>query len=437
MGSNMTDYVSDPDLIARLNGKVKSAPKTAAPQNFIEDKDLISRLESKAKVSAGKPFVAPEESLGTALVKLPARVTEDIGKGIEGFVKGAPAMYERGKSELSGLPSLVTQHPLHAAGQFGAGAIELGHNILNMPKGIADYLSNRLNLVPKKYAEKVPYQEDISDAINQMLGAPKYKGESLIRGIGRNLDLATGGLKAAQVLNPRNYMSKNIADKVLKQESKMVEKYSGEKGKYNTLYNKAGKRGITGDQINPEVSDINNLKKHMTEDEFMAVDKLMNNKTLPNAQNVISQLGQKVRTLERTSLNRVLTDAEKDLLKSSKNVKNHLQENMFKDKSGKVHKDLAEEHKDIQKGYAKEVIPYTKNKSIQAYKRGEKLAPELVQSLSKGKFAAQRGSFHPEIKRQKLAKGIANYAGKAGLVGAAAGTPLMVLELNTGHSEKK
>ena len=120
---------------------------------------------------------------------------------------------------------------------------------------------------------------------------------------------------------------------------------------------------------------------------------MINNKNLTNAQNAISQLGYRERMLEgRQARGHVLSDPEKDLLKSVKNTKKHIEENMFKDISGKIHQDLLKEHREIQKGYAKKVIPYTKNVNIQKHKRGKKLADELVPQLMKGEFPAMVGN---------------------------------------------
>ncbi len=90
---------------------------------------------------------------------------------------------------------------------------------------------------------------------------------------------------------------------------------------------------------------------------------------------------------------------------------------MFKDSSGKVHQDLLNKHKEIQKGYATEVVPYTKNKAIQAYKKGQKLPEELVNSLSKGKFAAMRGEKHPWIGRRKSLNPFFSQVKKGGAIG--------------------
>lgn len=78
---------------------------------------------------------------------------------------------------------------------------------------------------------------------------------------------------------------------------------------------------------------------------------------------------------------------------------------MFMDKTGNINPAFANQYRQIQQGYAKDVIPYTKNKMLNEYRRGERLPDQVVKSLSSGKFPAQRGQYHKALMlRRALAK---------------------------------
>ena len=83
-----------------------------------------------------------------------------------------------------------------------------------------------------------------------------------------------------------------------------------------------------------------------------ALNELKNTRNLNQAQKAISDLGFVERKLEREKLSTKGLDSEgKRRLKNITDTKNYIQENMFKDKSGKVQNDLLNKHKEIQKGY--------------------------------------------------------------------------------------
>ena len=196
----------------------------------------------------------PQEGLGMAALKAPYRMGEDLYKGAANFIKGIPDYWNAAQSEVPGAFNALTEHPGHALGQLGAGVTEMGHNILNSPRGLADYLSNRLNLLPEKYAQKVPYQEDISGDINQLFGEPKYAGEKLIRGAGRNALNIAGGAGLAKTLNPLNLTAKSIAKDVLKTEKENVLSHSK---RYDKIWGEAEKSGFNQVPVNQKLlSDI-------------------------------------------------------------------------------------------------------------------------------------------------------------------------------------
>lgn len=87
---------------------------------------------------------------------------------------------------LPGALEEVAKNPLQASSQLGAGITELGHQLINTPKNVADYLANRVNLIPQSWANAVPAQNDISGDINQFFGSATTPADQFLRSTGQN-----------------------------------------------------------------------------------------------------------------------------------------------------------------------------------------------------------------------------------------------------------
>ncbi len=164
----------------------------------------------------------PEESFGTAALYAAPRIATDLAKSGYNFAtQTLPDAYQKAKTEIPGFlnPMEVIRHPLHRAGQVLAGALEQGQNINRIPRNIVDYAANRLHLLPKEWEGKFPVGEDISGAIHNDLGEPKYPGEELARNVGRNfLNLGT----SASLLNRMPHLTKWGAAKKLETNKKRM-----------------------------------------------------------------------------------------------------------------------------------------------------------------------------------------------------------------------
>jgi hypothetical protein len=373
-----------------------------------------------------------KENFATSAGMAIPRIVKDIGGSALGFLRNIPNYLSEGKTEVPGLFDSYTKHPAHVSSQIKGGLFESLLNAINIPHDVQAYTEKRLHLLPEGYSNNnfTPNisSQNIETGTNALFGEKQYPGESLARGIGRNLALGTAAARTALKFNPAQLSSQNIAKGIVDTEKGMKEKYSGETGLYNQLSDEATSRGITLSHINPEHINSSSI-------DLPSLDKFIANKNLLNAQRAISDLGFRERLLGRKQVAGTLDSEGRDKLKEATNAKNYIQNNMFKDEEGNVHQDLLDKHREIQKGYANEVIPYTKNKAIQDYKKQEKLPSELVQSLSKGKFAAKRGEFHPEFERQALVKGLIKHLGMPALHGSALGAGgLGIYELLKGNN---
>jgi hypothetical protein len=356
----------------------------------------------------------PQESYLSSFLLAPQRILDTgVESGLD-FIKKIPDYIRKGSTEVPGLINLLRQHPGNIPKQAAAGITELGHKTLNIPYDIANFASNKLNLLPQSMAESVPHQKDISDQINQAFGKPQYAGEELIRGGFRNFPATGGAANLAWALSPHRLTNKAIAKNIGKTTLENKEAYSGPTGHYKTLFNDARGQGFGNVMLNPSQIDIKTLKKWTPAKYHNSTLELLNNPALETAQDAISDLGKIVRKLENQ---KTLTKAESKTLTAAQNSREHIRENMFKNSQGQRSQEFSNRHNEVQSGYANDVIPYTTNPHIKKYLSGKLRANELVQNISKGEFIAQKGHIHPELDRRKLAVNILKGAGLVGGVG--------------------
>lgn len=378
----------------------------------MSDWEVVGNTAKKAPeseweaVPSAPPSIQPQndEGLGMASLKAIPRVGEDLYRGAMGFVNDIPGYYASAKTEIPGVIDTLRAHPKHALMQALAGSQELINNLAQFPKGVASYAENRLNLLPKGSAETVGkyLPEDTTKAIHELFGEPQYAGENLLRGIGRNALNVAGAGKIASTLNPLNLTAKSIAQDVVNTEKKQI-------GVHNKLYNdiwqKAEKTGYNQVPINQKLlsDNLSTIEKYKTPREYQSLENVILEPTLENAQKAQSDMSVMHRKLEEKSRSGSLTSEEQALYKAAKDSEKHIESNMFKDSMGNTNNALQNQYQNVSKSYRQNVVPYKYNEAIQKYKAQEMLPEELVNSLSKGEFAAKKGAEHKAIKiRNKL-----------------------------------
>lgn len=188
--------------------------------------DWVLSKESNAKTTSS-PFngndwqlAAPEnrrkDNLLESAIMAPIRIAADTLGGAYNAASKIPEYWQKAKTEVPAFhdPLNAIKHPLHRAGQTLAGALEGAQALNHLPRDIAEYAENRLNLLPQGWAEKVPVAPDITGAIENTFGQPKYPGEALARGAGRNV-LNEAALASA--VNKIPHLTKSGATKKLRQ----------------------------------------------------------------------------------------------------------------------------------------------------------------------------------------------------------------------------
>lgn len=156
-----------------------------------------------------QPRKEGKENLLESALMAPVRLTADALKGAYDFAtQKAPGYAKQGTTELPAFanPFEAGSHPLHSLGQVTAGALEGGQNANKAFREIPQYFANRLHLIPEKWANKIPVASDnpawdITPAIENTFGQPKYPGEAFSRGAARNV-LSLGELATLKQILP-------------------------------------------------------------------------------------------------------------------------------------------------------------------------------------------------------------------------------------------
>jgi hypothetical protein len=389
---------------------------------IVQDQPQANRMPSQA--SSDWEMVQPEpnsqqprpqEGVGTSLGMAVPRMAEDLYRGAMGFTKKVPGYFQAAKTEIPGVIRTAQDHPGHLAQQALAGLAEQGQNIFNTPHDILNYAANRLNLFPKDWNEKVQMgrMPNSEQDINSLFGTPQFPGEAMTRGTARNSLTLVPAVKAASALNPMNLSAKSIANDVLKAEKQQVSSHSK---RYNKIWDQADKSGFNQVPVDQKLlsDNLSTIEKYKTPREYQSLEDFILDPKLSNAQKAQSDMGIMHRKLEEKSRSGALTSEELALYNAAKNSEKHIESHMFKDQLGNVNHKLQNKYQKLTNSYRENVVPYKYNSDIQAYKNKEMLPKELVNALSRGEFAAKKGSAHPAIGIRNTLRPIATGAGLLG-----------------------
>lgn len=394
--------------VVRSSIQDKAKPQSSSPSDDLSEWQTVAPAQNS--------YQPQSETFGRAALKAPFRIGEDIYHSIYDFAKNSPNYAQNLISAPRQIGDAIANDPKHALGQLAAGIPEMGHNLINAPASIVDYGVNRLNVLPQSASQNVLRQPDISSDINNTFGTPKNIGEEDLRFLGRNAINLVGATGAARALNPLNLTAKSIANNVVKAEKKQVALHSRA---YNKIWNEADQTGFDKVPVNQQLlsNNLGVIEKYKTPREYQSVENFINDPTLQNAQKAQSDLGIIHRSLEEKSRKGSLTSEEKAMYDAAKESEKHIESNMFKNMNGQLNAELQNKYKTLTNSYRENVVPYKYNRDIQAYKNKEMLAKELVNALSRGEFAAKKGSAHPAIKIRNI---LAPTAKNVGLFGGGA-----------------
>lgn len=160
------------------------------PKNLLADEMNQSTLPSRQPRNLLYESSEEQEPLLTSIAAAPFRVAEDVGNKAYEFYKKLPEYYEKAKTEVPAALNFTKkdEHAGHRIGQSVAGVLEGVNSIYQLPKNLNKYLNQRLKLAPDwsvpMFEKLFPSAEGV---INKGFDKPKYPGEELSRGIGRNI----------------------------------------------------------------------------------------------------------------------------------------------------------------------------------------------------------------------------------------------------------
>jgi hypothetical protein len=332
----------------------------------------------------------------------------EVGSDVLDIVKGIPkaatdvwgAIPEVGEAAKRQVPGayeqLIDKDPTRAGKNIIGGFAKGAGKIAQIPPGIVDYLAKIGMIEPetaKKFARPTS-MKDINAAVKEFVGGEEKPGDALLQGA---IPSVVGAGKILSPINPFKLTQGSIVRNVLSKEK--LQKGIHEK-MYNNLWDKAAKKGIKDVPYTPLASDVGAITKYTPEAKHLALDNYIADRSLANAQKAQSELGQLIRNYNKKDS---LTEAEKLAHNAAIKVQKNIKDNMFKDSKGVVNTKLQDRYNKITESYGKNVIPYTKNKSIKEYKRKDITKEQLIDRLSRGPFAAKKGSEHRAIAiRKKL-----------------------------------
>lgn len=369
-----------------------------------------------------------KDILGSAL--------SSTAKSITGIPRGLHYLRE---NIPQGISQIINQ-PERAARNVLAGGTELAGDISRIPPSLVNYLS-KIGFIKPEIAQQFaqPFsEEEVKNFANKLVPG-QQPGDEIIRGAVRNIPEIYTGIGAAKLLNPLQLTAKNITENVLEKGAKAQEKYSGELGKYNTLFNEAKENGLGGfETLNKDKLNIDTIKKYTQKNKIESLKEFNENPTLETGQKAISELGFITRPLDKElKLQGSLPPYKNNLLNKANEAKKHIQESMFSDKFGNVNPEFLSRHQLTQTGYLEEVGPYKWNRYINQYKRGEISARDLVNKLSKGQFIRKKGSEHPQIGIRSAVKSILESTlGKSTMTGVGIGAGYeLIKKLLNGENE--
>lgn len=332
-------------------------------------------------------------------------VGSDVWSGIKSIPKTAanmwgaiPDVVESAERQIPGAYQQITEEPLRVGKHAIGGLAKTAGALAQIPPGIVDYLAKIGMIEPEtagKFARPTS-MKDVNTAVKEFVGGEERPGDALLQGAIPSL-YGTG--KLLSPINPLKLTQNNIIKKVLSKEA--LQKGIHEK-MYNNLWDKAAKKGIRDVPYTPHLSDVEAITKYTPEIRHTALNDYIANRSLGNAQKAQSELGQIIRNYNKKES---LTEAEKASHKAAIKIQKNIKDNMFKDNKGIVNTKLQNRYNKITESYGKNVIPYTKNKDIKAYKRKDITKDQLINRLSTGPFAAKKGHEHKAIAIRKMLSG--------------------------------
>jgi len=357
------------------------------------------------------------------------------------------------------LKSIAIASRIPAAGLGVAqGVGDMGASLANIPLGIASGISGHDVMVPHpdlhKYVDPSTASQlafyggegasyllpakgasGLAAAINpgrsvpylrHLLGAP-LEGAAIGGLLGEDADHSRSGsallgsaLAGAGALynGVKSIRPKAIVDDVLEGRNNAISQYSHD---YNQTLTDPSLLDVKGNFMPVKLPSIspddyfNSAPKRFKS----AYEDFVNDPTPMNAHQAQSDLGKYINMMEKRN---VTTKPELDAIDNAKDLQEHIRNNLKDALNADPTLGLADKYAQLTQGYGQDVIPYTKNKALNDYRRGDISEETLVNKLVKNyKFRSTVGEDHTNLQNRELVdKILKNKYAQWGFRGAAA-----------------
>lgn len=201
---------------------------------------------------------------------------------------------------------------------------------------------------------------------------------------------------------------------------------------YRDIFNEAEQAGIG--QVRPPRINYESIFDNSSNRFNQSLRDFQNLPSIENAHRAQSDMGKFVSHLQKLERNNPLTSEQHRALTNAMDAQDRLRGAMYTNFLRHDRPDLAARYGETTQGYARDVIPYTRNKKIRDYTSGSLSAPDLIEALSKNhEFMTRFRNQYPEIGLNRFATNFLPSSLRAGGAGAAAALTNKALEKMMGH----
>lgn len=306
-------------------------------------------------------------------------VASDIyNKGIE-TIQGIPDALRGLAAEVPGAANQIFHEPGRAALNVASGFPELGHNVLNKPGDLRDYLVKK-GLFPKespsfRLPESIlPKEYNYAESLGVKGNKP---GDKLLQSIPTQVALSPAGESIPALLEKfPGLTSKGIVNQISRKKTSLKNEARTE---YGELFNDATKKGIG--IVPPPAINAKEIIKNSTPIYHRSLEQYLNHPSLENAHWAQSELGGFLRHLDSINKKTGLTPTQNRTYKIASKAQQDIKQAMFSKNRFGAHPELAERYTNLSNKYRGKVVPYTRLEDISQYESGKLKASSAINGL--------------------------------------------------------
>ena len=351
-----------------LVNKLKAGNKAEAQLK----KQVAEDTSQKSGIEKAGDFVTPfNRAVGSTLGAATTGAIQGLGKGITNMAN----LFGADLPEVNLMKYMPTNSASRVSGKIGELAGEYGPYA---------GLAKALKVVPGLRGAGIG-----SDIARGAVAGGATGGNDMAGRLGAAL---TGGLiKGAEGILPGN-----IANKVVNRRGEVKETAS-------KLYDKVF-QGMEKEHVRVPTIDSETIIKNSDPLHHKSLQRFMNEPTIENANKAQSDLGKIYRKYKKANDIRPLPSEGTAVMQKARDAQKRIN-GVLAQKLEAARPGAATELAEANAHYAKNVVPYSANKDINAFRNGDLKAKDLVKKLLANKsFMEKVGKEHPELRLKNLVK---------------------------------